>query len=49
MRIVDKRPLIGNDVFVAPNASVIGDVTISDNSSVWYGTVIRGFMVDTTH
>mmetsp|Transcript_2925 Transcript_2925/g.6332 ORF Transcript_2925/g.6332 Transcript_2925/m.6332 type:complete len:285 (-) Transcript_2925:150-1004(-) len=28
--------------FVAPNASVIGDVTLGQNSSVWYGATVRG-------
>lgn len=28
--------------FVAPSASVIGDVTLGENSSVWYGATIRG-------
>eukprot|EP00657_Telonema_sp_P-1_P009626 TRINITY_DN3859_c0_g2_i1.p1 TRINITY_DN3859_c0_g2~~TRINITY_DN3859_c0_g2_i1.p1 ORF type:complete len:199 (+),score=41.80 TRINITY_DN3859_c0_g2_i1:3-599(+) len=28
--------------FVAPSASVIGDVTMGDGSSVWYGAVLRG-------
>ncbi|KAL3823618.1 hypothetical protein ACHAXA_005599 [Cyclostephanos tholiformis] len=28
--------------FVAPNASVIGDVTLGPNTSVWYGATIRG-------
>jgi carbonic anhydrase/acetyltransferase-like protein (isoleucine patch superfamily) len=28
--------------FVAPNASVIGDVTLGVNSSVWYGATVRG-------
>lgn len=38
-----KRPkLLGDDVFVAPSASVLGDVTIGPNSSVWYGAVVRG-------
>jgi carbonic anhydrase/acetyltransferase-like protein (isoleucine patch superfamily) len=35
-------PTIGDRVFIAPGASVIGDVHISDDSSVWFGTVIRG-------
>ncbi len=35
-------PLLGRGVFVAPNASVIGDVVIGADSSVWFGTVIRG-------
>lgn len=28
--------------FVAPSANVIGDVTIGENSSVWYGATVRG-------
>lgn len=28
--------------FVAPSASVIGDVTLGKNSSVWYGATVRG-------
>ncbi|MCH8317589.1 MAG: gamma carbonic anhydrase family protein [Bacteroidetes bacterium] len=32
----------GKEVFIAPNATVIGDVAIGDNSSVWFGAVIRG-------
>jgi len=35
-------PRLGARVFVAPNASVIGDVVIGDDSSVWFGAVIRG-------
>lgn len=37
-----KRPRIGKNVFIAPTATVIGDVEIGDNSSVWYNTVVRG-------
>lgn len=36
------RPTIADDVFVAPNASVIGDVVIGASSSVWFGVVMRG-------
>ena len=35
-------PRLGEGVFVAPNAVVIGDTTIGDGSSVWYSAVIRG-------
>lgn len=28
--------------FVAPSASVIGDVTLGSNSSIWYGATVRG-------
>lgn len=37
-----KRPVLGSNVFVAPNASVVGDVQLGSGSSVWYGAVIRG-------
>ncbi len=37
-----KRPLLGSNVFVAPNSSVVGDVKLGSGSSVWYGAVIRG-------
>jgi carbonic anhydrase/acetyltransferase-like protein (isoleucine patch superfamily) len=36
------RPTIAADVFIAPNAVVIGDVHIGAASSVWFGTTIRG-------
>jgi carbonic anhydrase/acetyltransferase-like protein (isoleucine patch superfamily) len=35
-------PTLGKGVFVAPSASVIGDVVLGDGSSVWFGTVLRG-------
>lgn len=35
-------PKLGRDVFIAPNATIIGDVEIGDESSVWFGAVIRG-------
>ncbi|KAA5607625.1 gamma carbonic anhydrase family protein [Roseospira marina] len=35
-------PTIAPDAFVAPGASVIGDVVIGPGSSVWFGCAIRG-------
>ncbi len=35
-------PLIGQSVFIAANATVLGAVTIGDFSSIWYGAVVRG-------
>ena len=32
----------GKEVFIAPNATVIGQVELEDQSSVWYGAVLRG-------
>ena len=36
------RPQLGRDNFVAPNASLIGNVKLGDQSSVFYGAVVRG-------
>ena len=36
------EPAIHSSCFVAENATVIGDVTLCENASVWYGAVIRG-------
>jgi carbonic anhydrase/acetyltransferase-like protein (isoleucine patch superfamily) len=35
-------PVIGKDSFVAPNASLIGDVIVGEKCSIWYNAVIRG-------
>lgn len=35
-------PKIDENAFVAPNATVIGDVEIAADSSVWFGAVLRG-------
>ena len=35
-------PRIGDRVFVAENATLIGDVTLGDDCSIWYGAVLRG-------
>lgn len=37
-----KHPRIGRGVFIAPTATVIGDVSVGDGASIWYGTVVRG-------
>ena len=36
------RPVIAPDVYVAPTAVIIGNVTIGAGSSVWFGAVVRG-------
>jgi carbonic anhydrase/acetyltransferase-like protein (isoleucine patch superfamily) len=36
------RPTIAADVYIAPTAVIIGDVTIGAGSSIWFGAVIRG-------
>lgn len=42
MNIFDKVPSVDKDAFVAPSASVIGDVSVGRGSSIWYGCVLRG-------
>lgn len=37
-----KPPRLGARVFVAENATIIGDVTLGDDCSIWYGAVLRG-------
>ncbi len=39
---LDKYPRIGEGCFVAPNATLVGDVTLKDGVSVWFGAVLRG-------
>ena len=36
------RPTIGEEVFLAPTAVLIGNVHVGDRSSVWFGAVLRG-------
>ncbi|WP_256010911.1 gamma carbonic anhydrase family protein [Desertivirga xinjiangensis] len=35
-------PIWGNDCFLAENCTVVGDVVMGDNCSVWFNAVIRG-------
>src|SRR5256885_13582212 len=37
-----KKPRLGQGVFVAENAALIGDVEIGNDCSIWFGTVLRG-------
>ena len=37
-----KRPEVAQGVFVAPGAYVVGAVHLGEESSVWYGAVLRG-------
>ncbi|MFQ5649630.1 MAG: gamma carbonic anhydrase family protein [bacterium] len=37
-----KTPVIPKSVFVAPNATVIGDVEIGEHASIWFNAVLRG-------
>jgi carbonic anhydrase/acetyltransferase-like protein (isoleucine patch superfamily) len=35
-------PSFGNNCFIAPNATVVGDVVMGDDCSVWFNAVVRG-------
>ena len=35
-------PVIGEDCFIAPNATIVGDVIMGNQCSVWFNAVIRG-------
>ena len=37
-----KSPVFGRDCFIAENATVVGEVVMGDECSVWYNAVIRG-------
>lgn len=40
--VLDKSPVWGENCFIAPNATIVGDVTLGKNCSVWFNAVIRG-------
>ena len=35
-------PTIGEDVFLAPTAVLVGDVRVGERTNIWFGTVLRG-------
>ncbi|WP_372474571.1 gamma carbonic anhydrase family protein [Capnocytophaga sp. ARDL2] len=37
-----KSPIIPNNCFVAENATIVGDVTMGTECSIWYNAVLRG-------
>lgn len=39
---LSRQPVLGREVYLASTAVVLGDVTLGDHSSVWYGAVLRG-------
>jgi carbonic anhydrase/acetyltransferase-like protein (isoleucine patch superfamily) len=40
--VEDKFPKWGNDCFIAPNATIVGDVVMGNECSIWFNTVVRG-------
>lgn len=37
-----KTPRLGEDCYVAENATIVGDITMGDQCSIWFNTVLRG-------
>ncbi len=37
-----KEPQWGNNCFIAPNATIVGDVVMGDDCSIWFNAVLRG-------
>lgn len=37
-----RTPSVADDAFVAPTATLVGDVTVGSEASVWFGAVLRG-------
>lgn len=37
-----KSPRQGKDCYIAENATIVGDVTMGDECSIWFNTVVRG-------
>lgn len=40
--VKNKHPKFGKNCFFAENATVVGDVEMGDNCSVWFNAVVRG-------
>lgn len=36
------QPEFGKDCFIAPNATIVGDVAMGNDCSVWFNAVVRG-------
>ena len=40
--VLGKEPKMGNNCFLAPNATIVGDVVMGDDCSLWFNAVLRG-------
>lgn len=40
--LLGKEPCLGKNCFIAPNATLIGDVTAGDECSFWFNSIVRG-------
>ena len=42
LAVENKFPQFGSNCFLAPNSTIVGDVVMGDDCSVWFNTVVRG-------
>jgi carbonic anhydrase/acetyltransferase-like protein (isoleucine patch superfamily) len=42
LSVNDKHPAFGNNCFIAPNATIVGDVETGADCSFWFNAVVRG-------
>jgi carbonic anhydrase/acetyltransferase-like protein (isoleucine patch superfamily) len=47
-RYLTAIPTVGARVLVAPGAALVGDVRLGDDSSIWYGAILRGDLAPIT-
>jgi carbonic anhydrase/acetyltransferase-like protein (isoleucine patch superfamily) len=40
--VENKAPQWGSNCFIAPNCTIVGDVVMGDECSVWFNAVVRG-------
>jgi carbonic anhydrase/acetyltransferase-like protein (isoleucine patch superfamily) len=40
--LLGKTPVFGKDCYLAENATIVGDVVMGDNCSIWFNAVLRG-------
>lgn len=40
--VKDKSPRFGNNVYIAENATIVGEVTCGNDCSFWFNSVVRG-------
>jgi carbonic anhydrase/acetyltransferase-like protein (isoleucine patch superfamily) len=42
LEVLGKRPVFGDDCFLAENATIVGDVIMGNECSIWFNAVVRG-------
>lgn len=42
LAVKDKTPVMKDSCWIAPNATIVGDVVMGENCTVWFNAVVRG-------